>query len=280
MNQGRHYVGALVSYDGADYQGFQYQPHGPSVQGVLEAALDQFVQRDSRVACAGRTDTGVHASGQVVSVWVTWLHGLDSLQRAWNVHLPYDVAVRGVCEAPAGFHPRFSAIERTYRYTVWNYSSPDVRTALHRWPLTDRYALFETRPIHVAAMNEAAAYLIGEHDFATFGKPTKGESTVRLVRRAEWQVVEDSLPALSRYPGRKLVFTIAANAFLRTMVRRLVGTLLAVGRGEWKVADVERALAARSSEESAPPAPPQGLVLEKVTYPGVLGALFEEMERA
>ncbi len=280
MDQGRHYVGALVSYDGTNYQGFQYQPHGPSVQGTLEAALDEFVQRDSRVSCAGRTDTGVHANGQVVSVWVTWLHGLKSLQRAWNVHLPRDVVVRGVCEAPAGFHPRFSAIERTYRYTVWHHPSRDVMAVPHRWPLTDRYALFETRPIDVAAMNEAAAVLIGEHDFATFGKPTKGESTTRLVRVAEWQEVKDSLPSLSMYPGRKLVFTITANAFLRTMVRRLVGTLLTVGRGEWKVADVERALAARNSNESAPPAPPQGLVLENVTYPGVLGALFEETERA
>ena len=141
-------------------------------------------------------------------------------------------------------------------------------------PLTDRFSLFEVRPLDVQAMQRAATQFVGEHDFATFGQPPQGESTVRRVVQAEWQVVEDSLPLLDNYPGQRLVFTITANVYLRQMVRSLVGTLLAVGRGEWSQEAVATALAARNRSRSAPPAPPQGLVLEKVTYPAELDALI------
>jgi tRNA pseudouridine38-40 synthase len=123
-------------------------------------------------------------------------------------------------------------------------------------------------------MQKAAADLVGSHDFATFGQPPQGEGTVRAVYAAEWQVVKDDLAPLGDYPGRRLVFTITANAFLRQMVRNIVGSLLAVGRGEWAPGEVKNALEACNRRRSAPPAPPQGLVLEKVTYPVELDMLI------
>ena len=266
------YYSALVAYDGTDYHGFQVQRNASSVQGALEATLNAFTLRASRVVGAGRTDAGVHALGQVIAVRLGWAHTAADLQRAWNAHLPPAITVRCVVEAPDDFHPRFSALSRTYRYTVRNAGSEDWRTLPRRSPLTDRFALFEGRPLDEAVMEEAARHLVGTHDFATFGQPPEpGDGTVRTVLAARWDVTDE---ALGLYPGRQLVFTITANAFLRQMVRNIVGTLLAVGRGEWRVADVANALAARRRNRSAPPAAPQGLVLEKVTYPHWLDGLI------
>ena len=219
------------------------------------------------MAGAGRTDAGVHANGQVVCVTVVWSHSTGDLERAWNAHLPPDVSVRCVREAQPGFHPRFSAVSRTYRYTVQCYSSPMGFPAPRTSPLTSRYALFETRALDVKAMNAASGYLLGVHDFATFGQPTQGESTERTVLAATWQIGEMSPPPLDSFPGQQVVFTITANAFLRQMVRNIVGTLLMVGRGDLPSEAVKAALEARNRSRSAPPAAPQGLVLERVTYP-------------
>lgn len=263
-------VAALVAYDGTDYHGFQVQAGVQSVQGVLEQALDRCCRRESRVVGAGRTDAGVHAGGQVVTVSVAWAHDTSDLERAWNVHLPSSVGVRCVQDAPVGFHPRFSAVSRTYRYTVQWYQAPMGFPQPRSSPLTERYALFETRTLDVAAMNEGASHLIGAHDFATFGRPPQGESTERRVIHAEWEANHVSLSRLDAFPGVQLVFTITANAFLRQMVRNIVGTLLQVGRGERSPESVREALAARDRSQSAPPAAPQGLVLERVTYPDSL----------
>lgn len=260
-------ISAVVAYDGTDFHGFQYQANAPSVQGVLEQTLDDICQREGRIIGAGRTDAGVHANGQVIMASVRWGHELAALERAWNVCLPPSVSVRCVREAPVGFNPRFGAISRTYRYTVQVYCPPAGFPVLKRSPLTDRFALFTTRALDVAAMNAAAAHLIGVHDFATFGQAMQREMTVRHVLAAVWQESTSSPPALDVYPGRRLVFTITANAFLRQMVRCIVGALLAVGRGEWQVDDVKAALAAHDRRRTAPPVAPQGLVLERVAYP-------------
>ena len=272
------YVSALVAYDGSAYRGFQYQSNAASIQCELEAALDQVAERVGRIAGAGRTDAGVHASGQVISVHVSWRHDLAALQRAWNVHLPDGITVRRLVEVPEEFHPRYSALSRTYRYTVRQANAEGVARAPRRSPLTDRFALYEVRPLEIAAMQQAAQVLVGSHDFATFGQSPQGESTVRMVYAADWQVVRETLTPLGDYPGERLVFTVTANAFLRQMVRCFVASLLAVGRGEWSVEDVAQALAAANRSRSAPPAPPQGLVLEKVTYPAVLDALIHGNE--
>lgn len=259
-------VCGIVSYDGTDYHGFQVQQGVPTIQGALEDALALFCEPLSRVAGAGRTDAGVHASGQVVAVQLPWRHSLEQLQNAWNVRLPSTIAIRRLTVAPGGFHPRFSAQERTYRYRVIE----GDRATLGRSPLTDRFALYVSHPLEVAVMQEAATRMVGEHDFATFGQPTKGEGTVRRVMAAKWQVVEESLASLDDTTRRRLVLTITANGFLRNMVRALVGTFLAVGLGEWSLEMVHDALAAKDRSRSAPPAPPNGLTLEQVLYPAHL----------
>lgn len=260
-------VSAVVAYDGTSYHGFQYQVGTPTIQGTLEQALDRCARRVSRVTGAGRTDAGVHARGQVVAVTVEWQHGAEALERAWNTHLPPDVAVRLVREALPGFHPRFSAVSRTYRYTVWCGEAERGQSSGRRSPLTDRFGSFEPRRLDVAAMQAAAEQLQGRHDFASFGQPPQGESTVRTVLSARWEVVTESLAVLDSYPGSRLVFTIVADAFLRQMVRSIVASLLAVGRREWTVERLAEVLQARDRSQAAPPAPAQGLVLERVTYP-------------
>lgn len=261
-------VCGLVAYDGTDFKGFQVQDNVPTIQGALENALQSFAERTSRVVGSGRTDTGVHARGQVIAVEVVWHHGLDALQRAWNHYLPAAIVVRRLAWAAEGFHPRFSAISRTYRYRViCAVGGEPGEMLVRRSPLTDRFALYEPQPLDLATMNAAASTLLGEHDFATFGQPPQGEVTIRHVSQMIWQRVSADLPTLEAHPPQCLVFTVTANAFLRRMVRNLVGTLLEVGRGDRSVDDVSRALAAQERRFSSPPAPAQGLVLEKVNYP-------------
>lgn len=264
-------VCGLLAYDGTEYHGFQLQDDVPTIQGPLEAALAQCAMAHSRVVGAGRTDTGVHSNGQVVAVQVSWRHTVVKLQDAWNFHLPPDLMLRRLCQAPTGFHPRFSALWRTYRYTVIADVAQGAAPRVRKSPLTNRYAWFLPRYLDIATMNEAAALLIGKHDFATFGQPTQGESTVRVIRDAIWQVETSSLPSLQQvddhFPGQRLVLTVTANGFLRNMVRCLVGSMVAVGLGEWSLQTMSAALAAQDRSRTAPPAPPHGLVLERVEYP-------------
>jgi tRNA pseudouridine38-40 synthase len=275
VNQPIIHVCGLVAYDGTDYHGFQVQRGVPTIQGALEDALLGLTQLSVRVVGAGRTDTGVHACGQVIASQVPWRHPVEALQRAWNAHLPKSIALRRLQLAPAGFHPRFSAIARTYRYTVCESSEAGDLAAPRHSPLTDRFALSVTSRLDLDAMREATRYLVGEHDFATFGQPPEGENTARRVELAEWQVVGTDLSPLSEYPGQYLVFTIRANAFLYQMVRNLVGSLLAVGLGHWVPADLQVALAARDRSRSAAPAAARGLVLEQIQYPAQLGLRFD-----
>lgn len=239
---------ALAEYDGADYLGFQVQPGAITVQSVLERALQRLTGQTTRLRYAGRTDAGVHASGQVIAAQVRWRHSLEDLERAWNAVLPLDVAVRELklVDDPT-FHPRYSALSRVYRYTVW--------TMPWRSPLHQRFAHHERRPLDMAAMNRAASILVGSHDFASFGQPTQGEVTVRRVDSAIWW-----------QDGSLLTFEIEANAFLRRMVRTIVATLLEVGIGRRSAADVSAILAARERSKAAPPAPACGLCLVAVKY--------------
>lgn len=260
----------MVAYDGATYHGFQFQQGVPTIQGTLEEALHILSGIQIRVTGSGRTDAGVHASGQVIAATIPWRHSLTDLQRAWNANLPNTVAVRKLQVAPVGFHPRFSAISRTYRYTIFESDQPGDWSAPLYSPLTDYFALYVPYALDLTAMQAAANCLIGTYDFATFGQPPQGESTVRNLLQAEWQEVQTDLPLLTRYPGRQLVFTVTANAFLRQMVRNLVGTLLEVGLKRWSVADIKNALNACDRKRCAPPAPPHGLRLACVQYPAHL----------
>lgn len=240
---------AIVAYDGTEFSGFQRQTNARSVQGELERAIEQITSQKASVTGAGRTDAGVHASGQVIAFETEWKHLLDALHRALNVTLAEDVAVTTLEIAPAKFHPRYDALSRTYEYTI---IQSDVRQ-----PLARRYAWQIGRALDVESMNIAAARLIGEHDFVAFGSAPSGsgESTIRRVLRAEW-----------RKTGDKVMFEIEANAFLFRMVRRIVATLARVGMGELSADEVSELLDSRNPDRVKGAAPACGLCLVKVSY--------------
>ncbi len=238
---------ATVEYDGTDFLGFQVQARGRTIQGELEKAIERVTQKQVRILGAGRTDAGVHASGQVIAFDVSWRHTTPELQRALNAVLPIDIAIRDLTTTYFTFHPRFDAIRRRYRYTILN---QPVRS-----PLGARYAYHVPEPLDVEAMREAGRQFIGCHDYAAFGKPTQGESTLREVMQAEWFA-----------EGTLLTFEITANAFLYQMVRNIVGTLVRVGRGELSPGEVTALLEAGERAAAGPPAPARGLCLMGVEY--------------
>ena len=239
---------ALIEYDGTDYYGFQRQREEfPTIQGELESALSQLVRKPVMITGAGRTDSGVHALGQVVSFTIEWRHGVAALNRALNAKLPGDIAALTVAETSPTFHPRYDARRRAYRYIIYNVPVRSPLRRLRSWHVR--------QPLELDAMNEAASLLVGVHDFVTFGMPPQGDNTVRELLQANW-----------RRNGEFLEFGIEANAFLYRMVRSLVGSLVAVGSQNWRVADFAAAFHACDRNQSAAAAPPQGLYLASITY--------------
>jgi tRNA pseudouridine38-40 synthase len=241
-------IRAVIAYDGTDYHGFQRQSpdREPSIQGTLEGALSKIGQA-GEVQGAGRTDAGVHASGQVVAFNADWRHSLNDLQRALNATLPEDIAVLELEQATDTFHPRYDAVSRAYRYSIHN-----VRV---RDPLLVRYALHVPQELDADAMQRALAYTIGTHDFAAFGQPTVGESTIRSVYGAK---------AIASGPS--IAIELQANGFLYRMVRRIVGTLISIGRGEQTPADFFEILKSADPRRAGPALPPNGLCLIRVNY--------------
>jgi tRNA pseudouridine38-40 synthase len=247
---------AILAYDGTDYHGFQRQAaeHEPTIQGEVERALTKIGQTGVTVVGSGRTDAGVHAAGQAIAFEAEWRHSPADLQRALNATLPADIAVLEIAPAAPDFHPRYDALSREYVYTIY--------TAPVRHPLYQRYALWVADPLDVAAMDAAAARLVGEHDFAAFGLPTVGEVTVRRMMRAECRVETPS-------PEEKLRLVrveLEANGFLYRMVRGMVGTLLAVGRGTMALEQFCAVLESCDRSRAEAPVPPNGLCLRRVTY--------------
>jgi tRNA pseudouridine38-40 synthase len=243
---------ATLAYDGTAYRGFQRQAGAtPTIQGVVEQTITAVTGQTATVIGAGRTDTGVHATGQVIAFEVKWQHDDNDLLRALNALLPDDIALQEIARHE-GFHPRFDAVSRIYKYTII--------LAEQRQPLL-RYRVWHLHgKLDGEAMQAAASLLIGEHDFATFGKPPQGENTVRTVLKSEWQAVADK--AFETW-----TYTIEANAFLEHMVRRVVGALVDVGRGRW-TADEFRVVFERARlMEKGTIAPAHGLILTKVCYP-------------
>lgn len=244
---GLWHLRATIEYDGTDFSGFQVQADRRSVQGELEAALLSIIPEHSRVVGAGRTDAGVHASGQVVGFTVDWAHPLEDLKRALNAMLPADVAVRELEEAEASFHARRSAKSREYRYTILN---QPVRS-----PLARRYAYHLTEELDLERMAQAAQELKGWHDFAAFGSSPSGGSTVREVKEVNIARQESYVP-----------LDIRANAFLYHMVRSIVGTLVKVGLGRLNPEEFREILEARDPNRAGPVLPACGLCLTRVNY--------------
>ncbi len=241
-----------VEYDGTEFSGFQRQGQGErTVQSVLEEALHSLSPRDEFVLHgAGRTDIGVHALGQVVSFGTVSSLPIERWAIALNSLLPPDVAIAQAEEAASGFHARFSAKQRTYGYLIW--------TRRTRSALWGRYSLHYRGELDLARMRRAAQTLVGTHDFAAYARygGNPGRTTVRDLRRLSVRRVSNGL-----------LVTATANGFLRTMVRNLVGGLVAVGSGKVPVETLTEILKARDRVQNPiPPAVPQGLFLRRVDY--------------
>ena len=238
---------AQVEYNGTDFAGFQLQAQDRTVQGEIERALREVTGVETRIIGAGRTDSGVHARGQVIAFDAAWRHELTDLHRALNAVLAADVAIAQMGLAPEGFHPRFDAVSRTYRYTLL--AQP------WRSPLNRRTAWQVPYQLDIDRMAQASRCLIGTHDFSTFGRPPQGENAVRTVSQAEW-----------RADCHFMTFDITANAFLYHMVRSLVGSLVLVGSSQLSVDEFETMLLARDPNRVKQLAPAHGLCLMRVDY--------------
>jgi tRNA pseudouridine38-40 synthase len=242
----------ILAYDGTQFLGFQRQGKGRTVQDVVETVLRQLGWQERSILAAGRTDAGVHASGQVISFNLEWAHPAEELGRALNALLPPDVAVGSVRTTYPDFHPCYDAVSRRYRYCI--YCQPG------RDPLKARYAWRVWPAPQVDLLRQAASYLPGTHDFAAFGTPPRTQgTTVRTVFHAAWQ--ENDF---------ELVFEISASAFLYHMVRRLVSMQVAVGQGRMDADDVQHSLQPMSKGSLVKGlAPAQGLTLVEVCYPEI-----------
>lgn len=237
-----------LAYDGTSFFGFQRQGTDRTVQLEVEAALRALNWQGKTILSSGRTDSGVHASGQVIAFDLEWPHGTEKLARALNAKLPEDVAVKSVEVVGADFHPRYDASSRCYRY--------QILFAPARDPLRDRFVWRVWPPCEVDALQAAARFLHGTHDFAAFGTPPRpGGSTIRTVFSAGWQAGEEGL----------MRFEVTANAFLYHMVRRMVFVQVQVGQQRLSLEKLREAV-----EKAAPLtpglAPPQGLALKEVQY--------------
>jgi len=272
----------VVAYDGTGFHGFAAQNGLRTVAGELATALGRATRSEVAITCAGRTDRGVHAAGQVVHVdlpaGTVGLDG-DQVRRACNRQLAPEIVVLACDRAPAGFDARRSALARRYRYLIVNGPAPD--------PLLARMAWFVADPLDVRSMATGADAVVGEHDFRAFCRRVPGRSPEEPITRrvvdARWSVgggdgrdaflpfrapaAPPPLPVLPAV-GRLLAFEITGNAFCHQMVRSLVGTLVEVGRGRRRPADLVAILASAERSRAAQPAPAHGLCLVSVDYGG------------
>jgi tRNA pseudouridine38-40 synthase len=240
----------LIEYDGRPFHGYQAQAGLASVQGSLERAVKKFCGEDVRVSAAGRTDTGVHATGQVAHVDLAKAWPADTVRNALNFHLmPDPVAVLESSVAVGDWHSRFSATGRRYRYRILNRLSPPALDQGRVWHVK--------KPLDAAAMHVAAQVLVGHHDFTTFRD---------LSCQAKSPMKTLDVAAVRR-DGDEVVLEFASRSFLHRQVRSMTGTLAEVGVGRWSVDDVAQALAARDRRACGPVAPAEGLYLTGVTYP-------------
>ena len=250
----------LLRYDGTDFSGWQVQPGFRTVQEVLETAIAAVTQERVRANASGRTDSGVHALGQVVNFYSGTRLGCDVLTKAINAHLPPDVCVRRCDEVPQAFCANKDALRKTYRYVIYDGRPHD--------PFLRRYAWHHRRPLDAELMAVAARCLLGRHDFRSFETEWPNRlSSIRTVLRCDVARV-----------GETIRLEVEADGFLYNMVRAIAGTLVQVGRGAWPADRVAEVLAARDRRLAGPTAPPHGLFLVQVIYPAHVGVVDVEEE--
>jgi tRNA pseudouridine38-40 synthase len=265
----------LIAYDGAAFRGFAVQPEVPTVAGALRAALARTARLSEPpvITCAGRTDAGVHARGQVVHVDLPTIpYDAAGLARAINRQLAPEIVVRQAEEVGGDFDARRSATGRSYRYLVWNAPEPDPLLARIAWHVRD--------PLDLVTMRTASDVLLGSHDFRSFcRRPPRADASepiVRRVTRAQWSIdkgpeatdADGVSPVAGETPARLLRFEITASSFCHQMVRSLVASLVEVGRGRENAAGLMARLRAASRQSMPDPAPPEGLCLVSVDYTG------------
>ena len=237
-----------VEYDGTDFSGWQLQPGERTLQSEIEGALARLLKRPVRIAGSGRTDAGVHAQGQVCSFEIEESLPVRAFREGLNPLLPMDIVVREAQEAPVGFHARHSARGKRYRYRVLTHR-------LHS-PLRDRYVWWQRHPWDFDLLQKATLPLLGEHDFSSFrASSCQAQQPWRILRKIEVVQVDD-----------EIWLTFTGTAFLKHMVRNLVGTLAEVAKGNREVSWVKEVLEARDRTLAGPTAPPQGLTLMEVFY--------------
>lgn len=236
----------VIEYDGTDFCGWQWQPKGRTVQGVLQSSLKELMQESPTIYAAGRTDAGVHALGQVANFKTENSLDLNSIKLGLNSYLPPDVRVLSAEEVIESFHARFDAVKRTYHYVI-----SKGATAIGR-----QYSWFCKYDLDLARMQKASEFLLGKHSFEAFSKFNQEEEHyLSNVESARWEETKDELR-----------FKICANRFLRNMVRIIIGTLVDVGRGKMLPEDVKEILDSKDRKRAGCVTPAQGLFLVKVEY--------------
>ena len=239
----------LIEYDGTNYQGWQVQPQGPTIQGMIEEKLALLTGEIIHLIGSGRTDAGVHAFGQVAHFKTKSQMEVHSIQRALNSLLPPDIVIQRAEEVEEDFHARKQSKSKVYEYRILN---RNIRSPFHRG-----YAWHISQELDFEEMKKTTQRLVGEHDFSSFrsvGSPTR--TAIRKVIRAEWKRGRDGI----------ILFEIEANGFLKQMVRAIVGTLVEVGQGKISSEEFQRILDSKDRKRAGPTAPAHGLVLKEVKY--------------
>lgn len=238
----------IVAYDGTNYNGFARQPNGITIQVILEEAIKAIIQKDVKVLGAGRTDAGVHAKGQCCTFDADINIPVQRLAHAINSKLPSDIAVKSAQIVGEDFHPQYGAKRKTYRYQILNSRIRD--------PFLSKYSWLYPFKLDIELMREAAAHMIGTHDFKCFTAAGGGaKETVR------------SIYSIDIYQQEELITVdICGNGFLYNMVRIIIGTLIAVNEGKLSTDDIKRVIASKDRGQAGPTAPPQGLTMLQIVY--------------
>lgn len=237
-----------IEYLGKNYCGWQRQSHSPSVQEELEKALSKISNHNIEVTCAGRTDTGVHATSQIVNFYTDAYRPLNAWQRGANALLPKDIKILNIKEVDNDFNSRFSAINRTYNYVIYNSTISS--------PIFVEHCLWENRQLDITKMNQACKYLLGEQDFSSFrSSQCQSNTPFRNIQKAEFIK-----------QGNFIVFEVVGNAFLHHMIRNLVGSLLKVGLGLQSSEWIKELLEAKDRTQAAETAKAHGLYFVGVKY--------------
>lgn len=257
-----------IAYDGTDFSGWQAQPGQATIQGALTDILEKVTQQRLLIHAAGRTDAGVHAAGQVVNFKTQSSLAAAEFLQAFNALLPPSIRVNAAEEVGPDFHSRWDALAKTYRYRIFRGRVVS--------PFLWKYVLHDPHELNFDAMAEAARVFIGEQDFSTFAASSGSEeddrerTTLRTIYCSEWRRSQNG----NAHPAEdEWVYVVRGKSFLRHMVRKMVGTLLEVGRGKLAVEDLPRLLALRDRSKSGPTAPAHGLCLEEVEYPDPANSL-------